>query len=77
MPNRRWNAVARQTRAAMPQSIARSITLCWARLGLGALWNAVARQTHLSQLQEVVVEDLLPFSGNIVTIQWMICSKIL
>ena len=31
-------------------------------------WNAVARQTHLSQLQVVVVEDLLPFSGEIVAI---------
>ena len=30
-------------------------------------WNAVARQTHFSQFQ-VVVEDLLPFGGEIVVI---------
>ena len=34
MPNGRWNAVARQTRVAMPRSIARSNSMLgWGRLG--------------------------------------------
>ena len=42
-----WNVVARQTHAAMPKSLARSITLCWVRLGSGALWRPSLTDTGM------------------------------
>ena len=66
MPNGRWNAVARQTRAAMPESIARSITLCWVRLGLGTLWRPCLTDAGMWQLGRHI-------SVNCKQQQWRIC----